>query len=144
MALQTVLLAAVVGTSALAPPWPSTWRSPLGAAGAVLLLIGVGFLIGGARSLGSALTPLPRPRETGSLRDGGLYGLVRHPIYGAVMLIALGASLRGSPLALIPTVFLALLLFGKSIREERWLTERYPAYPAYRERVRRRFLPFIW
>jgi protein-S-isoprenylcysteine O-methyltransferase Ste14 len=144
VALQAALILGVVGTGAFGSAWPAAWRSPLGVAGAVFLLAGVGLLLGGALALGPALTPLPRPREAASLRDGGLFGFVRHPIYGAVMLLALGASLRASPWALIPTAFLVLVLAGKSVREERWLVERYPAYPAYRERVRRRFLPFIW
>ncbi len=113
-------------------------------AGAAVLLIGLGLMVGGARSLGSALTPLPRPRETGSLRDDGVYGFVRHPIYGGLMLITLGVALGGSPWALPAVGVLVLVLVGKSLREERWLVERYPEYATYRERTRRRFLPFIW
>ena len=60
------------------------------------------------------------------------------------MLITLGVALRGSPWALLPLGLLVFVLLGKSVREERWLVDRYPAYVAYRERVRRRFLPFIW
>jgi len=39
---------------------------------------------------------------------------------------------------------LALVFWGKSIREETWLDERYPGYGAYRERVRHRFVPYVW
>jgi protein-S-isoprenylcysteine O-methyltransferase Ste14 len=113
-------------------------------AGAVFLLVGVGLTVGGARSLGSALTPMPRPREAASFRDGGAYGFVRHPIYGGLMLITFGVALGGSPWAMPPAGVLVLVLVGKSLREERWLIERYPEYVTYRERTRRRFLPFIW
>jgi protein-S-isoprenylcysteine O-methyltransferase Ste14 len=34
---------------------------------------------------------------------------------------------------------LLFVLYLKSIREEAWLTDRYPAYPAYRDRTRRFF-----
>ena len=112
--------------------------------GIVVLLAGAGLILVGARSLGPALTPLPRPREAAPLRDGGVYRFVRHPIYGGLLLIALGLSLCSSPWTLAPTALLTLLLMGKSAREERWLTERYPEYPAYRERVPHRFLPFVW
>ena len=63
---------------------------------------------------------------------------------GGLMLISLGVSLCSSPWALVPAALLVLVLVGKSTREERWLTERFPEYAAYRERVSNRFLPFVW
>ncbi|MEX1263586.1 MAG: isoprenylcysteine carboxylmethyltransferase family protein [Actinomycetota bacterium] len=142
--LQVALLLVVVATAALGPDWPRPWESPLLIVGVITLLAGVFFLLAGARSLGAALTPLPHPREAATLRDNGVYRFVRHPIYGGLLLIALGLSLCSSPWTLVPTAVLALLLVGKSVREERWLIERYPDYPAYRDRVPRRFLPFVW
>jgi protein-S-isoprenylcysteine O-methyltransferase Ste14 len=32
----------------------------------------------------------------------------------------------------------------KSRLEERWLIDRHPAYADYRQRVRRRFVPYLW
>lgn len=142
--LQVALLLAVVAVAAFGPNWPRPWKSPLLIVGVVVLLAGVSLALTGARSLGPALTPLPRPSEAAPLRDGGVYRFVRHPIYGGLLLIALGLSLCFSPWTLVPTAVLALLLVGKSVREERWLIERYPDYPAYRDRVPRRFLPFVW
>lgn len=144
MGLQVALLPAVVSVAVVGPNWSRAWKLPLMIVGIVVLLAGAVLILVGARSLGTALTPLPHPREVAALRDGGVYRFVRHPIYGGLLLIALGLSLCSSPWTLAPTALLALLLMGKSAREERWLTERYPEYPAYRERVPHRFLPFMW
>lgn len=144
VAMQAILLLGVAGVSFLGSGWPGAWRSPLRVAGSAALVAGAGLVVIGARSLGTALTPLPRPRNAATLREGGIYRFVRHPIYGGLVVLVLGVSLLSSPWALVPSALLALVLVGKSVREERWLVERYPGYTAYRERVRRRFLPFVW
>jgi protein-S-isoprenylcysteine O-methyltransferase Ste14 len=59
------------------------------------------------------------------------------------MLVALGWSLMSSPLALVATAFLAILLELKSRREESMLLVRFPEYEAYRRRVRWRFVPGV-
>ena len=105
---------------------------------------GVAMVAGGAASLGHSLTPNPRPRAGATLRDSGLYGVVRHPIYGGVMLCALGWSLWFSPAALGPTALTVAVLDLKSRREEAWLEDRYPGYAGYRARVPKRFLPGTW
>lgn len=144
VAMQVILLLAVAGVSFLGSDWPPSWRSPLRVTGSAALVAGAVLAVIGARSLGAALTPLPRPREAATLRESGIYRFVRHPIYGGLVLLVLGVSLLSSPWALVPSALLALVLVGKSVREERWLAERYSGYTAYRERVRRRFLPFVW
>ena len=63
---------------------------------------------------------------------------------GRSILLAAAFSLLTSPWALLPAAALSLILLAKSLREEHWLAERYPAYAAYRARVRRRFFPFLW
>ncbi len=70
--------------------------------------------LAGVVSLGSSLTPFPKPSERSTLRGRGAYRLVRHPIYGGLLLVALGWSLISSPLALVTTAFLAALLELKS------------------------------
>jgi protein-S-isoprenylcysteine O-methyltransferase Ste14 len=68
---------------------------------------------------------------------------VRHPIYGGVIVLALGWSLRRSPLVLVPTALLAIVFELKSRREEVWLDERYPEYADYRAATRHRFIPWV-
>jgi protein-S-isoprenylcysteine O-methyltransferase Ste14 len=144
VAIQIALLLLLVAAGALGPQWPDALERPLLAAAFVVGIPGAVLFLGGALRLGAQLTPYPRPVPGGSLRDGGVYALVRHPIYGGVLLLALAWSLATSWLALGPTVLLAVLFALKSRREELWLAEHHEGYAAYRERVRRRFIPWVW
>lgn len=144
VALQTALLLLALAAGALGPQWPDAVERPLLALGLAIGVPGAALLLGGALRLGAQLTPFPRPVEGGSLREGGVYALARHPIYGGVMLLALAWSLATSWLALGATALLAALFELKSRREELWLLEHHQAYAAYRERVRRRFIPWVW
>ena len=142
--LQGILVTAVVVSGFLGSAWPRSWR-PLMEITAILVAVGgAALLAGGIRSLGTALTPFPRPVSGASLRDRGLYAFVRHPIYGGVLLLGLGWALWSSPIALLALGCLAALFEGKRRREEAWLVEAYPGYAAYRRRVRHRFIPFLW
>ena len=114
------------------------------AAGVVLIAVGLLVVVWGAVALGSNLTPFPRPRAEATLVEAGPYRYVRHPIYSGLVVAALGWSIATvSPLALVPTVLLALLFDAKSRREEAWLTERVRGYAAYRARTRK-FVPGVY
>ena len=139
MLLLGIAAAAIAGRS-----WPDAGTPLRVVAGALVLIAGAVFAVAGSRTLGPSLTPLPRPREGAAFRDDGIYGLVRHPIYGGVLLIAVGVSLLSSPVAFVPTALLVVLFEGKARREEAWLLDRYEGYGEYRERVRHRFLPMPW
>lgn len=139
VAIQVVLFLAIVAAGLLAGGAWSDTAAVAGAVGGLALVAAGGFLaVRGVLDLGRSLTPLPRPRDDATLVDTGAYAWCRHPIYGGLVLAALGwGLLTASPLALL----LGLVLLGffdlKSRREERWLVERYPDYPAYRARTRR-------
>jgi len=121
--------------------WPDGVSRALTLVGLLVGIFGLVLFVRGIGALGSSLTPFPRPSEGATLRERGVYARVRHPIYGGVLFLALGWSLALSPLALAATALLWLLLELKSRHEESMLVERYPGYGAYRERVRRRFVP---
>lgn len=142
--IQVVLLALLAVAAVLGPQWPDGWDRWLLGAAAIIGLGGAFLFLGGALRLGAQLTPYPKPVEGGELRDTGLFGLVRHPIYGGVLLLALAWSLATSPLGLIPTLMLGLTFAAKSRREETWLVEHHAGYEEYRRRVRRRFIPWVW
>jgi protein-S-isoprenylcysteine O-methyltransferase Ste14 len=144
VALQVASLLGLAVAASVGRPWPDAGTPLRVATGALVLIAGAVLASAGSRTLGSSLTPLPRPREGASFRDDGVYRLVRHPIYGGVLLIAVGVSLLTSPVALAPTALLVVLFEGKTRREEAWLLDRYEEYEEYRERVRRRFLPRPW
>ncbi len=142
--LQSILFVAIAACGFVGVYWPGSVESYLAVIGLVLIVAGIVVVVTGALTLGRSFTHLPRPRGSGRLHEGGIYRLVRHPVYGGVLLLALGWSLAEAPLALVPTALLALVFDLKSRREEIWLRERYPEYAAYTRRTRNRFIPFIY
>jgi len=141
--LQSLAFAAFIGCAVVHVRWPHGARPWLPIAGGVIALAGLALLVDGRRSLGSSFTTLPRPRSGGELRLDGAYRLVRHPIYGGLLLLGVGLSLVRSPLLFAPTAALALIFTLKSLREEAWLAQAYPGYAAYRARTRHRFVPWL-
>lgn len=139
---QFVLGAAIVALGIVGVAWADAVSRTFIAIGVVLGITGLVEFVQGVAALGTSLTPFPRPSDGATLRERGVYGRVRHPIYGGVLLLALGWSFALSPLALAVTLLLWILLELKSRHEEALLLERYPAYTDYRERVRRRFFPW--
>lgn len=141
--LQMLLLASTAVAGWFGPAWEDGFRVVTTVLGAGLVAGGFALAVRGVRDLRGALTPLPYPRAGGELIDSGVYGLVRHPIYGGLGLASVGwGLLTASFVALIA----ALVVFGffelKSRREEAWLEGRFADYPAYRARTRR-LIPWI-
>jgi protein-S-isoprenylcysteine O-methyltransferase Ste14 len=136
---QLVLIGLLAAAASIGPGWP---------ANPVTLPLGIAFALAGAllfgagvASLGPALTPFPRPR--GPLIESGAFALVRHPIYGGVLLGVLGLALTTRPLALAVGAAGMPFLISKSQHEERLLLARQPDYADYCRRVPNRFLPFV-
>jgi protein-S-isoprenylcysteine O-methyltransferase Ste14 len=144
VALQLVLLAAIVAAGSRGSRWPSSARGLRMGAAAVSTLGGVYLFAGATKRLGKQITPFPKPVEDGSVKRSGAYGLVRHPMYGGVLLLTLGWSLASSPLALAPWTVAAAFLDAKRRREEAWLVEAHPDYEEYQADVRHSFVPFVW
>jgi len=85
-----------------------------------------------------------RPSKPSILQTGGLYGVVRHPLYFAWVLFVFGApemTLTRLSFAAISTLYLALAIPF----EERSLIETFgPDYASYRMKVRWRMVPGIY
>jgi len=125
-------------------PWPATLNAGREPLGLVLLLIGSAMTAIAIGSLGRSLTPFPKPTSAGTLITNGIYRLVRHPIYGGIVILALASGLRGETLIGIPLAALAAVFFDrKASAEEGWLIERFPEYESYRQRTRK-LIPFLW
>jgi protein-S-isoprenylcysteine O-methyltransferase Ste14 len=107
-----------------------------------LMLVALAAGLGASFSLGRNLTPYPKPLASGSMIEHGLYRVVRHPIYTAVIVGMVGVAVRGGDwVALGLALGLIPFFHAKSTFEERHLVEQYPEYAAYRRRVRRRLIP---
>ena len=144
MALQVVGLAAVAGSALVGPRLPVGLRPPARAAGVVLFAAGAWLAAPALRQLGRHLTPLPRPTEDAELVEAGRYAVVRHPIYGGLVLLSTGVSLLSTrPHALASSAALAVFLRLKAGHEEELLLERFPAYAAYRRRTPHLLLPAL-
>ena len=77
--------------------------------------------------------------------DTGLYGIVRHPMYMATILLFLMMPLiLGSWYALIVFAFYPVIIIVRLKDEENLLTRELPGYAAYKEKVKYRLLPLIW
>ena len=146
--IQVALLALVVFGPRTWPGGNPLSLTPSGVwttAGVLLMLGGVGLTLAGGLWLGRRnLTPVPCPREGGTLVDSGPFAVVRHPMYGGGILFAFGWAIyvRG-PLTLAYAVALLVFADVKARREERWLREAFPGYMAYQRRVRR-LIPFVY
>ena len=77
--------------------------------------------------------------------DTGLYGIVRHPMYSATVLLFPAMPLvLGSWYALIPMAFYPVIIIVRLLDEEKLLTRELPGYEAYKKKVKYRLIPFIW
>jgi len=142
--LQGILLVAIAACVLLPPAWSGPARAIASAAGAVLIALGVALAFAGMRDLRENLTPLPHPRDDGTLVETGAYRLARHPIYGGLVLASIGWGLLiAGPVAIALAVCLLAFFDLKSRREEAWLADRFPGYPAYRRRTKR-LIPFVY
>src|SRR5215469_1004744 len=106
--------------------------------GSVIQITGCLFVAGGLLSLRRSFAVVPGNR---GIRDGGLYRIVRHPIYFSELVTLLGVVLV-SPTVANWAVWLCEcgVQFARAIAEEEFLAAD-PVYRAYRERVRYRLLP---
>lgn len=140
--IQTVLLL-------LALFWPFAIELPLAA---VVKNAGMFLVAGGAILWAVVVVTLKRnlvlsmkPKVGGELITTGLYSLVRHPGYGAVVIAALGWGLwlgDGARLALAACLF--FFFDAKAGKEEKWLEDAYPEYGNYKKRVVKKFIPWIY
>lgn len=75
----------------------------------------------------------------------GLYGIVRHPMYLATLLMFLPIPLiLGSFYGLIPFALYPLVIVIRILNEERVLTAELDGYAAYKTRIKYRLIPFLW
>lgn len=77
--------------------------------------------------------------------DTGLYGIVRHPMYFATVLLFLSMPLvLGSIHAFLLFLVYPLLLVKRIRNEEELLERELPGYREYKQKVRWCMLPFLW
>ena len=144
MLIQGVILVAIGVGGLLGPAWDGDLRILTSTVGIILILAGAILAVRGIVDLREALTALPYPREGASLVDTGAYRLVRHPIYGGLIIGGFGwGLLTASPVSLLGALALFAFFDLKSRREEAWLSRTYEGYPDYRARTKK-FFPLAY
>ena len=84
-------------------------------------------------------------QENQKVIDTGLYGIVRHPMYSATLLLFLAMPIvLGSLYSFI--IFLAYpFIIARRIKgEEAFLEKELDGYREYKQKVKCRLIPFIW
>ena len=84
-------------------------------------------------------------QENQKVIDSGLYGIVRHPMYSATVILFLSMPLVLGSLISFAVFLVYPMLIAKRIRnEEQVLEEGLPGYTEYKQKVRWRLIPYIW
>ena len=124
----------LVGGSWLLPWW--AW---------LLFALGILVFILTAISIGgNNFTIMPVPRAGNTLNKRGIYQLVRHPMYLAVLLCGAGVTFGAPSLWRWTALAVVLVVLVVKIEyEERALTAKHPGYPELMRGVAR-LLPCVW
>ena len=84
-------------------------------------------------------------QENQKVIDTGLYGIVRHPMYMATILMFLSIPLvLGSWYAFIVFLLYPVIIAVRIKNEEQVLSKELPGYEEYKQKVKYKILPFIW
>ncbi|HEX6509448.1 MAG TPA: isoprenylcysteine carboxylmethyltransferase family protein [Chloroflexota bacterium] len=110
--------------------WPARILGLAGIVGAILLFRA------SQRMLGGDLVATPAPVAGATLRETGVYGRIRHPIYAAIICGVIGWALLWNSVVCLGLALICIAFFlAKTRYEERLLVAHYPGYAEYRRRV---------
>ena len=86
-----------------------------------------------------------RVQENQKVVDTGLYGVVRHPMYSATVLLFLSMPIvLGSVHALAVFLVYPFIISVRIKHEEKFLEKELNGYSEYKQKVKYRLIPFIW
>ncbi len=84
-------------------------------------------------------------QENQKVIDTGLYGIVRHPMYSATLLLFLSMPIvLGSVYAFLIFLAYPFIIAQRIKHEEKFLEEKLVGYRDYKQKVKFRLIPFIW
>ena len=84
-------------------------------------------------------------QENQKVIDTGLYGIVRHPMYMATVILFLAMPLvLGSVISFVIMLCYIPIIVKRIRNEEQVLAKDLPGYEDYMKKVKHRLIPFIW
>ena len=84
-------------------------------------------------------------QENQKVVDTGLYGIVRHPMYGATILLFLSMPLvLGSIISFVIFLIYPFIIAKRIKNEEEVLEKELVGYSDYKKKVKYKMIPFIW
>ncbi len=84
-------------------------------------------------------------QEDQKVIDTGLYGIVRHPMYSATLLLFLSMGIVLGSIISFAVLLLYIPIIAKRMRnEEAVLEDGLAGYRDYKQRVKYKVIPFIW
>ena len=84
-------------------------------------------------------------QENQKVIDTGLYGVVRHPMYAATILLFLTMPLiLGSIISFVIFLIYPLVIAKRIKNEEEVLERELDGYSEYKKKVKYKMIPFIW
>ena len=84
-------------------------------------------------------------QENQKVIDTGLYGIVRHPMYMATLVLFLSIPiLLGSLISLVFFLMYPAIIISRLKDEEKFLAEKLEGYEEYMKKVKYRLIPFVW
>ena len=84
-------------------------------------------------------------QEHQTVIDTGLYGIVRHPMYSATVVLFLSIPLvLGSPISFLIFLTYPPIIVKRIRNEENILEQELEGYTAYKKKVIYKMIPFIW
>ncbi len=114
------------------------------AAGAVVFLLSYA-VFGEVLRENAYLSRTIKVQEGQKVVDTGLYGVVRHPMYSATVLLFLSMPvILGSPISLAVTLAYIPIIVRRILDEEEVLKQELEGYESYMEKVRYRLFPHLW
>ena len=117
---------------------------PVVIADSVIFLAGYGLYAEVMRE-NAYLSRTVKVEEGQTVVSTGLYGIIRHPMDTASILMFLAIPLvMGSWYAMIPFAFYPALMVVRVLEEEKLLTAELAGYEEYKTKVKYRLIPFIW
>ena len=122
------------------------WMLPFGVSiAATVVFLAAYVLYGEVLRENTYLSRTVEVQENQKVIDTGLYGIVRHPMYMATVILFLAMPLvLGSVLSFLIMLCYIPIIVKRIGNEEQVLEKGLPGYREYKKKVRYRLIPGIW